>query len=330
MTALSHPKLMANLAETGDSANRSLLLDLGGRQFAVELDLPEQQLTGILLALDGSATVAEVSVAIGAEVEVVEAICQALSDLELLVNIPMGDAVTGREAVCAIEDRLTELMLDTVFFNEYWDRILGSEGVPDLVLYGTALENYHFLRHESWFDSPALVHVGNAEVQKLVNGFYVDEFGHDELLRDALCSLGPTPLDLATSTPLPATMALCNSLAWWARTDPILFLSTLGVLEGRENETDSFLKRCEQQRLPEAFVAPLRKHAAINQAGQHGNLTRSIFFKMPAIAGRELERLLGRLTLFTQLYDAFYSAIWAHYSTADRLLRPSRVYWDSL
>ena len=48
---------------------------------------------------------------------------------------------------------------------------------------------------------------------------------------------------------------------------------------------------------------------------------------MPAIAEAELQRVIGRLTLFTQLYDAFYSAIWAHYSTADRLLRPSRSYW---
>lgn len=240
----------------------------------------------------------------------------------------VGGAVTGREAVAAIEDRVNDLLLRTVYRNRYWQRLLGDEPVPDMVLHGTALENYHFLRRESWFDSPALVFPGNEAVRRLLDEFYVAEHGHDELLMAAICSLGHARRDVLESVPLPSTMALCNALAWWARTDPLFFAATLGVLEGRDNQADSFLAACERQGLDEEFVGPIRKHSRINMAGQHGNLTRAVFFAVPTVPAPVLARILDQLRVFVELYDVFYASLWDHYSTATELLRPAARYWE--
>jgi hypothetical protein len=234
--------------------------------------------------------------------------------------------MSGKQAILAVEDDLNRALQQTVYQNVFWKKMLDpTADVPLSVFHGMCIENYHFLFRESWFDSPALPFPGNTKARVLMNAFYCEELGHDELLLRALESIGLTREALFEAVPLPQTMALCNALSYWARYDPLFFYSTLGPLEGKEVEIDSFVRACETRGLPEAFVGPIRTHAQINKNGAHGLLARRIFEAIPAVSGADLARLRRTTRLFVELYDDFYTGIWEHYSRGRPLLRRIEV-----
>ncbi|MFD0389865.1 iron-containing redox enzyme family protein [Tistrella bauzanensis] len=142
-------------------------------------------------------------------------------------------ARSGRAALLALEDRTNRLLFRTLYRNRFWRAMLDDpHAVPERVFHGMAIENYHFLFRESWFDSPVLAWTGSTPARVAMNRFYAEETGHDELILKALVSVGIDREMLARTVPLPETMALANALSHWARTDPLLFFATLGVLEG--------------------------------------------------------------------------------------------------
>jgi hypothetical protein len=230
---------------------------------------------------------------------------------------------TALEALFEIEDLTNELLYRTIYQNVFWRRLAAPTlDFPVSVLHGLAIENYHFLFRESFFDSPVLGNQQSAPVRRLMNEFYVDEYGHDELILKGLNSLGISREDLEDTMPLPETMALCNALCFWAASDPLFFFSTLGLLEGKDLKKDSYIEACERFGLPEAFVGPIRSHAMINLKGEHGNLTRCIFKDLPPVDDESMARLRRQTHLFVDIYDQFFTGVWNHYSSCDgRLLR---------
>jgi hypothetical protein len=287
----------------------------GDDSFAIELGEFAPAGLRLLQRMDGSATIEQL--AAGEEVDV-DAVRELVGELEraaLLHPVPVAAVRTGVEALLELEDLANELLHETLYRNVYWQAVHASgEPVPDPVLHGTAIENYHFLYRESWFDSPVLSYPYGHRARVLMNEFYVEEIGHDELLLRGISTLGITRDDLADTVPLPETMALCNALAWWARTDPLFFFTTLGVLEGKDLKVDSYLEACVRQGIDPAFVRPIRAHADINLKGEHGSLTRAIFAAVPAVTDAELARMRGLTHVFVELYDAFYRGIWRYYS----------------
>ena len=196
-----------------------------------------------------------------------------------------------------------------------------SQPVPEQVLYGTIVENYHFLFRESWFDAPVLSYAYSRGARVHLIEFFAEEAGHDELILRSLVQLGYSRDDLADTLPLQSTAALCNALAWWSRTDPLFFITTIGVLEGRDLAVDSFVLACERQGIDPLVVGPMRRHSEINLKGEHGSLTREVFAEIPAVDGATFARLHAQTHLFVELYDNFYRGIWEHYITAPTLLR---------
>jgi hypothetical protein len=206
--------------------------------------------------------------------------------------------------------------------NPFWRNLVDHPGeVPEHVYYGLCIENYHLLFRESYFDAPVLSYPWSRDARRLINHFYLEEFGHDELLLRSLESIGLSREALFRSVPLPGTMALCNALATWARHDPLFFLTTLGPLEGREVEIDSFVAASRAKGLPESFVGPIAKHAGINKEAGHGLLTREIFAMIPTVAALDAARVFRLTHLFIAIYDRFYADIWRHYAGGGPLLR---------
>ena len=198
------------------------------------------------------------------------------------------------------------------------------EATPDRIFHGMCIENYQLLCRESYFDAPVLSFPGSSRVRDLLNEFYCEELGHDRILLEALNHIGISEEQLRGSIPLAATMALCNSLSYWARHDPLFFLTTLGPLEGRDVEVDSFVRAAEVKGMPEKFVEPIRRHAHINRNSEHGLLTREIFEQIPVVSALDASRVLEQTELFIGIYDRFYLEIWRHYGAlgpADSLLR---------
>ena len=174
-----------------------------------------------------------------------------LDRLRLLDDASTIKVRTGSQALLELEDLVNEVMEKTLNRNIFWTNILGEPGkCPKGPFYGLAIENYHFLFRESLFDSPVLPFVPSAQVRHLMNDFYGDEYGHDEIIVQSMFALGISRADIQDMMPLAETLALCNALSYWAANDPVFFFATLGVLEGLDSEVDLFIEACEKNRLP--------------------------------------------------------------------------------
>lgn len=231
---------------------------------------------------------------------------------------------TGLEVLLEVEDLSNRLLYQTLYRNPFWVHCQNASqpgDIPERVFHGMVIENYHFLFRESYFDAPVLSYVPNTQVRLAMNAFFAEEYGHDELLLQALNRIGISREDLAHTVPLPQTMALCNALAYWSHNDPLFFFTTLGILEGKDIRQDSFLDAAYRLGMDAEFLRPVKAHSDINLKGEHGSLTRKIFAQIPVIDLETARRLLAQTHLFVELYDAFYSAVWQHYRHADALLR---------
>jgi hypothetical protein len=252
-------------------------------------------------------------------------VLEALDAHALLTEAKAPDAVAATTVLLDLEDLTSRLLYETLYLNPYWQAMQDPGGtVPDQVLHGTIVENYHFLFRENWFDAPVLSYPYSRATRVSLNEFFNEESGHDELILNSLKALGHSREDLAETIPLRTTAALCNALAWWSRTDPLFFVTTIGVLEGRDLAVDSFVVACERQGVDAGVVGPMRMHSEINLEGEHGSLTREIFGHLAPLSRETVRRLRSQTHLFVELYDDFYRGIWDHYTTAGQLLRRLR------
>lgn len=230
----------------------------------------------------------------------------------------------GAEVILEIEELVENICATTIYQNPFWRTCLAAcqpGELPEKLAVGMIIENWHFLFRESYFDAPVLSYVPNTAVRLLLNQFFSEEYGHDEILLRALNFVGLSREDMHDAIPLPETMGLCNALAYWAHSDPLFFFTTLGLLEGQGGKQDSFIDACERSGLPDGLVGPLKIHANINLSSSHGNLTRAIFKAIPVIDDATVSRLRRQARLFVELYDSFYTGIWRYYTSDGPLLR---------
>lgn len=233
------------------------------------------------------------------------------------IDVPRGP-VSGRGLILLVEDLSARLGARTLQVNPFWRAMVDDpENTAAAVFHGMCIENYHLLFRESYFDAPVLSFASSRRVRELINAFYCEEVGHDKLLLQALESIGMDAETLYRTVPLAGTMALCNALSYWARHDPLFFFTTLGPLEGRDVEVDSFVTAARRRGLPDAFVAPILAHANINKNSAHGLLTREIAEHLPAVSPATAIRVLRNTELFIGIYDRFYSGIWRHYGSTN-------------
>lgn len=247
----------------------------------------------------------------------------ALGDANLAFKQESGaQFVSGDEAILEIEDLQAQLLHDHLYKNKFWLAMQQPETVPQNVYYGMAIENFHFLFRESWFDSPVLNFVASTKARLIMNEFYSEEYGHDELIFKALQTLGVSRESIKETIPLPETLALCNALAYWAANDPLFFFTTMGVLEGKDIEVDSFILAMQNsKKISPEFIKPILDHANINIGAEHGVLTRELFREIPVVTLEQLRQMRANTHIFVELYDNFHSAVWNHYSTSRELLR---------
>lgn len=323
MSTIAHGLAELRLKQTVDfliteSSTNSITLVDGAIEYSLgPLDvshLDTTNLNNVLKRFNGSSEYRDIRIESTSATD--DAIVLALYHKGLLESDNSAhDFKTGKEALAIIEDLQNELLHDVLFQNKFWLACQNPQNIPANVLYGMAIENYHFLYRESWFDTPVLSYPGNEAARLAMNRFYSEEYGHDELIFRSLEQMGITRENIRSVQPLPQTLALCNSLAYWAASDPLFFFSTLGVLEGKDMKIDSYIRAMEDaSTIAESFIAPLREHALINIEGEHGSLTAEVFGALETISNQDLERILSRTKLFVELYDQFYTSVWDYYS----------------
>jgi len=245
-----------------------------------------------------------------------------LSEFGLISKNPPVDFVSGIECLLEIEDLQNKLLYEILYNNIFWTQCQIPNEVPRNVFIGLAIENYHFLYRESWFDAPVLSWQGSKKTRTLINEFFCEEYGHDELILKSLNTVGVTREEIFKTVPLPETLALCNTLAYWAANDPLFFYTTLGILEGKDIKLDSYVSAMENSGIvPDEFIYYIKEHSMINLNAEHGNLGRELFKNIPAVSRVDVDRLKAQTHIFIDIYNKFYLSVWQHYSSCEQLLR---------
>jgi hypothetical protein len=298
---------------------------VGERHEISALAVPPNVLERALRRFDGRRSLAEiVDQEPALSPAAMEELFQSLDGAGLIDDAAPVAYRSGSEVILEIEELVEQYCDETIYKNPFWLTCLAATrpgDVPQKLATGMVIENWHFLFRESYFDAPVLSYVPNTAVRLLLNEFFSEEYGHDEILLKSLSVAGLSREDMRDAIPLPETMALCNALAYWAHSDPLFFFTTLGLLEGQGMKHDSFIEACERAALPDDFIEPLRIHANINIGAGHGNLTRSIFQQIPALDDATVARLKSQVRLFVELYDAFYLGVWRYYGSDQPVLR---------
>lgn len=246
----------------------------------------------------------------------------SLAGFGLILKNQQVDFVSGIECLLEVEDLQNKLLYEVLYKNIFWTQCQIAKGVPFNVFIGLAIENYHFLYRESWFDAPILSWQGSKNTRTLMNEFFCEEYGHDELILKSLNAVGVTREEIFKTIPLPETLALCNALAYWAANDPLFFYTTLGILEGKDIKLDSYVTAMENSDIvPDTFIYYIKEHSMINLNAEHGNLGRELFKNIPAVSRVDVDRLKAQTHMFIDIYNTFYLSVWQHYSTCEKLLR---------
>lgn len=292
----------------------------------------QAQLVGILRGLCGDGGLDEVAHDVGVAPERVAAIVRAAMVAGLVDDASAPAALSGLAVLSRIEGVYNRLLESLVFAGPFWRAITERpESLGANVYYGFGLENWFFLNSETRFDAQVVSHPTSAAMRAMLQEFFHEEHRHDDIVVRAFRPLGIAKSDLLRSRPLPTTTALINALSWWSRTDPLFFMATIGVLEGRLDGDgddigdgrvayDTFLAACDEVGLDPAFVEPLRAHAKVNAGHGHGAVSRELFAEVPGVDAATQERWLRKAHLFVELYAEFFNGVLDYYGDPQRPL----------
>ncbi len=254
--------------------------------------------------------------------EIAYQLIDSLSQKGLVLKNPPIAFLSGKHAMLEIEDVQNQLMHQLLYKNIFWEKCKDPATVPVNVYVGMAIENYHLLSRGSSFDAHALYYHSFRKARETMNNVFCSENGHFDIILSGLKLLGLEEQSIIKSVPLPETLGLANSLAYWSANDPLFFFSTMEILEGKDNQIDSYVVAMEQSgKINGSFVEMIKSHSLINIKDKHASLGRQIFTEIPAIAVSEVNRMKRQTHLFIEIYNAFYQSIWDHYSQTNNLLR---------
>lgn len=293
--------------------------------------LSSEQLAGILQRLDGQRDLDEIVRTTGVAPDQLAAIIRPAVVAGLVDDASPPAARSGLAALSRLEGVYNRLLEDLVFTGPFWRAMLNDPGSLDKnVFYGFGLENWFFLNSETRFDAPVVPHPTSAAMRSMLQEFFHEEHRHDDIVVRAFQPLGISKSDLLRARPLPTTTALVNMLTWWSRSDPLFFMATIGVLEGRldsESEGsdgrvvyDSFIAACDTVGLDPGFVEPLRAHAKVNAGHDHGAVSRELFAEVAGVDAATERRWWAKTHLFVEVYAAFFNGVLDYYGDPRRPL----------
>jgi TENA/THI-4/PQQC family len=299
--------------------------------------ITSQQLAEVLGRLDGSRTIEDLASETDLNIKLVSTLLATALEWGLLGDAVPPEGTSGLAALSRIEDILNFLLEELVFAGPFWKAITENpEKLHHNVFYGYGLENWFFLKQESEFDSAILAYAESGTIRSMANDFYHEEHRHDDIVLRGFEFLGITGDQLAKARPLPTTTALIKQLSWWGRTDPLFFIATIGILEGRINASsmpsegkvayDSFLEACDKIGLAAEFVEPIRAHARVNAMHDHGTVSREFFAEIPGVDDMSQRRWEAKAHVFMETYAAFFNGILRYYNVGDNpLLRTVEI-----
>ncbi|NEO80924.1 hypothetical protein [Moorena sp. SIO4G3] len=351
---INYPKLASNVNIYRDQ----IVFYRDGQYFGFETSgLSAETLQTLFVMMDGTRSIEELQELFAPDnPEVIQSILQGLEEQALLDDATPFKVHSGIDTLLELEDFTNKLLETTVEGNLFWKPItsdpVGGTGIlpvtigqqpntgdcenhgepvpnapygselPITVLYGFGIEHYHLSCHRWNWDFPVLGCQNYRKVQQLINQLYSQEYGQDQLWLKALNGIGISDQDLKDAIALPETVAIGNALAYWANSEPLVLLSTLGVLKRQAyHHLASYLAACERVNVESGFIDPIRELVNRNLTGESENLIHRIFQDIAHVDQQTRQRLGDQIYLFIEMYNNFYRAIWNYYSCTSDLLR---------
>ena len=236
------------------------------------------------------------------------------------VDLPNSN---GIDTVLELKELSRELLAKNNAQHTFWQKVAAADSDRAIkIISGMAIEQYHLLTNQCYFNSAILGFSSSIAIRELLNERYCDRYKQTEILLEALNAIGINAEDARNIVPLPQTTAICHALTYCANFEPMFFLTTIETLE--KQIIESFLscwKLGKQLNLSSSFLQPIEKFTSCAIAQDVENLTEDIFQHFPRIDSVTKARLRGKTILFWEMYDNFYKGVWNGYTSATNLCR---------
>ena len=226
------------------------------------------------------------------------------------------EAVTGLELHQTFSQVLPTWLAEA-FSHPFWERMTSGRGSKRLFT-GWLIELYHYTKNANRHMPLSCAHTREKPLKLLRAKHYAEEWNHYHYFTKALKALDFTDDAVATSVPLPMTLALSNFMRQAAREDILAYSICSAVLEGTTTDRKTFNPYYEQcalhYGLPREAIRPIYAHLDLDVQYQHSDLFHEILSKVDTMtaarAGRVLEyghQLVEHIWLWTDDIESYYS-----------------------
>lgn len=317
-----YPKLAASV----NQYQNKIIFSQEGRDFAFQINSKtEKALQKVLRMMDGTNSLTTLQeIFCPKNPEVVSNLLRYLDDKKLLDDACDIKSNSGLEVFLELEYLSNELFESKSKTNLFSSDKSNISDLPTNVIYGFAIETYHLFCSQTDININYSVPSceNTAQTKNLINQLYNKEHGKDKFLAEAVKYIGINCEDLSDIIPLPQTMSMCNSLAYWASFDPLFYFSILGILVN-QNLTNFtyYLQSCESVNANFNFIQSIRKLVNYLHSNKFDSISRQIFQQISYIEEPTKQRLRRQTYLFIDIYTNFNCAILEYYSTSNTLLR---------
>jgi pyrroloquinoline quinone (PQQ) biosynthesis protein C len=278
--------------------------------------LTREQFMVISRYLDGGHTITEISAATGVSAYAVNALVESLHQIgamearEVPGTISVSDFVEAVEGAC-----LT------------WGRQLGTHelfsGFNELslrkeVFLGLILETYHYVKSASLHIATAIASSGDRRIEEVLAQYFVEEYGHGELLLETLEALGMRRQSVERSYPTGGTMAIVHMLCDMGRRNTIAYLAAMAFLEMRPNDfgsaAASIREICKGYGWPDEAMDRLIAHAGEDIEAGHSSLLAESLAHRTVITTDQADSAINCIHDLKHSFDQQYDHVIKYYS----------------
>jgi hypothetical protein len=288
-TGIHRPRLR----DGADSVFSSDGVAIEYRSRVCNLSFPAEARETIIALVDqlhrGGRTIPELGEQFAEIADHVEDIVKELDRLRMITETELAqisDVISGRQLyreVYRICNRLKQRLGKSRFYG-----MLMRSTASQRQLIGYVLEYYCLVRSAPGLIAPALAGATNQGERKILEQFLASELGHDAFLAAALESVGLDVEKLDLLQPLPTTFSICATLGVLAKQHSLSFKAVLFLFEETQHDfVLAFERRCSELELPKQFTDPLRRHACLNQDGDHDRISERLLDLIGAVDREE-------------------------------------------
>jgi pyrroloquinoline quinone (PQQ) biosynthesis protein C len=223
-----------------------------------------------------------------------EAVVEKLADGGLFYRrseIPA--TITGPELHQHFQKILPSWLAEA-FSHPFWDRMTEGRGSKRLFT-GWLIELYHYTKNANRHMPLSCAHTREKPVKLLRAKHYAEEWNHYHYFTKALKALGISDKAVATSVPLPMTLALSNFMRQAAREDILAYSICSAVLEGTTTDRKTYnpyYDACARQYgLPAEAIRPIYAHLDLDVQYQHSDLFHEILETVTRIPAARAARI---------------------------------------